>query len=386
MTYRQDFTVPDDLLEGIMAQGLDAIPEMIRLLINLAMKIERQAYLGVGPYDRSPERRDQANGYKPKSVSTRMGEIEFDIPQVRHSGFYPQALEKGLRSERALKLALAEMYVQGVSTRKVAAVTEKLCGLEVSSTQVSRAVAELDEQLKAWRNRPLGRYRYLYLDARYEKVRVEGQVQDVAVLIAIGVNEEGKREVLGVSVAFSEQEVHWRSFLQGLIQRGLHGVELIISDAHTGLQKARRAVFSSAPWQRCQFHLQQNAQAYVPRKEMQAKAAADIRAIFNAPNRPEAERLLKMTVKKYETSASKLAAWMEDNLPQGLTVFNFPAQHRRRLRTTNGVERLNKEIRRRTRVVGIFPNEDACLRLVTAILVETSEDWVTGQVYLSFDT
>lgn len=386
MTYRQDFTVPDDLLEGIMAQGLDAIPEMIRLLINLAMKIERQAYLGVGPYERSPERRDQANGYKSKSVSTRMGEIEFDIPQVRHSGFYPEALDKGLRSERALKLTLAEMYIQGVSTRKVAAVTEKLCGLEVSSTQVSRAAAELDEQLKAWRNRPLGRYRYLYLDARYEKVRVEGQVQDAAVLIAIGVNEEGKREVIGVSVAFSEQEVHWRNFLQGLTQRGLHGVELIISDAHTGLQKARLAVFSSVPWQRCQFHLQQNAQAYVPRKEMQAKVAADIRAIFNAPNRPETERLLKMTVKKYEPTASKLAAWMEDNLPQGLTVFNFPAQHRRRLRTTNGVERLNKEIRRRTRVVGIFPNEDACLRLVTAMLMETSEDWVTGQVYLSFDT
>ena len=156
--------------------------------------------------------------------------------------------------------------------------------------------------------------------------------------------------------------------------------------ARTGLQKARRAVFSSVPWQRCQFHLQQNAQAYVPRKEMQAKVAADIRAIFNAPNRPEAERLLKMTVEKYEPTASKLAAWMEDSLPQGLIVFNLPAQHRRRLRTTNGVERLNKEIRRRTRVVGIFPNEDACLRLVTAMLMETSEDRVTGQVYLSFDT
>jgi transposase-like protein len=315
-----------------------------------------------------------------------MGAITFDIPQVRQGKFYPQSLEKGMRSERALRVALAEMYVQGVSTRKVAAVTEKLCGLDVSSAQVSRAAAELDRQLKAWRNRPLGRYRYLYLDARYEKVRVDGQVRDVAVLIAIGVNEEGKREVLGVSVALSEAEVHWRTFFQSLTRRGLHGVELIVSDAHSGLQEARRAVFGSIPWQRCQFHLQQNAQAYVPRREMQKEVAADIRAVFNAPNRPEAERLLKLTVEKYTSSASGLADWMETNIPQGLTVFNFPAEHRRRLRTTNGIERLNREIRRRTRVVGIFPNEDACLRLVTAILMETSEEWLTGRSYLSFVT
>ena len=386
MAYQQDVALPAGLQEEIMAQGLDAIPEMIRLLVNLAMKIERQAYLRAGPYERTPERPDQANGYKPRTVNTRMGAVTFDIPQVRQGKFYPQSLAKGLRSERALRVALAEMYVQGVSTRKVAAVTEKLCGLEVSSAQVSRAAAELDRQLKAWRNRPLGRYRYLYLDARYEKVRVDGQVRDVAVLIAVGVNEEGKREVLGVSVALSEAEVHWRTFFQSLTRRGLHGVELIVSDAHSGLQEARRAVFGSIPWQRCQFHLQQNAQAYVPRREMQKEVAADIRAVFNAPNRPEAERLLKLTVEKYTSSASGLADWMETNIPQGLTVFNFPAEHRRRLRTTNGIERLNREIRRRTRVVGIFPNQDACLRLVTAILMETSEEWLTGRSYLSFVT
>ena len=251
---------------------------------------------------------------------------------------------------------------------------------------VSRAAAELDGQLKAWRNRPLGRYRYLYLDAHYQKVRVDGQVQDVAVLIAAGVNEEGHREVLGVSVALSEAEVHWRTFFRSLTRRGLHGVELIVSDAHSGLQEARRAVFAGTPWQRCQFHLQQNAQAYVPRKEMQTKVAADIRAVFNAPNRSEAERLLKLTVEKYAATASNLADRMEANIPEGLTVFNFPPEHRRRLRTTNGIERLNKEIRRRTRVVGIFPNEDACLRLVTAILMETSEEWLTGRSYLSFVT
>jgi len=386
MTYQQNCTLPNDLVEQIMMQGLDAVPEMIGTLINLAIQIERQAYIGVGPYERSPERRDSANGYKPKTVATRMGAITFDVPQVRQSGFYPQSLEKGLRSERALKLALAEMYVQGVSTRKVTAITEQLCGVSVSSTQVSRAAALLDEQLEAWRNRPLGRCHYLYLDARYEKVRQDGQVRDAAVLIAVGVNEAGKREVLGVSVALSEKEVHWRSFLQSLTQRGLHGVELIISDAHAGLRKARRAVFGGVPWQRCQFHLQQNAQAYVPRKAMKKKVAADIRAIFNAPSRQEADRLLALAVQKYEKTASKLATWMEENIPQGLTVFDFPPEHQRRLRTTNGVERLNREIRRRSRVVTIFPNEASCLRLVSAILMETSEDWMTGRIYLSFDS
>ncbi len=386
MTYQQNCTLPDDLVEHIMKQGLEAVPEMISTLINLAMQVERQAYLGVGPYERSPERRDSANGFKPKTVATRMGEITFDVPQVRQSGFYPQSLEKGLRSERALKLALAEMYVQGVSTRKVTAITEQLCGVSVSSTQVSDAAALLDDQLEAWRNRPLGRCHYLYLDARYEKVRQDGQVRDGAVLIAVGVNEEGKREVLGVSVALSEQEVHWRSFLQSLTQRGLHGVELITSDAHAGLQQARRAVFGGIPWQRCQFHLQQNAQSYVPRKTMKKEVAADIRAIFNAPNRQESERLLAMSVQKYEQTASKLATWMEENIPQGLTVFEFPPEHQRRLRTSNGVERLNREIRRRTRVVTIFPNEASCLRLVSAILMETSEDWETGRIYLSFDS
>jgi len=385
MTYQPDYTISDNLMEEIMTSGLDAIPEMVRILVNTAMKVERQFYLGAGPYERTPERRDQANGYKPKTVTTRMGNITFAVPQTRHSDFHPQALDKGIRSERALKLALAEMYIQGVSTRKVAAITEQLCGVEISSTQVSRATAELDETLQAWRERPLGRYRYLYLDARYEKVRQDGRVLDAAVFIAIGVSEAGKREVLGVSVALSEAEVHWRTFLQGLTARGLHGVELIISDAHAGLQQARRAVFGGIPWQRCQFHLQQNAQAYVTRKDRQKEVAADIRAIFNAPNRTEAERLLKMTVNKYEAGAAKLATWMEENIPQGLTVFDFPAEHRRRLRTTNGVERLNKEIRRRTRVASIFPNEDACLRLVTAIVMETSEEWETGRIYLKFE-
>jgi len=382
MTYRSDCTLPDELLEQIADQGLDVLPELIRTIINTAMQIERQNHLGVGPYERSPERRDYANGYKPKTVATRVGKITFDVPQVRESDFYPRSLEKGLRSERALKLALAEMYVQGVSTRKVAAITEQLCGFEVSSTQVSQAAALLDEQLEGWRQRPLGQNPYLWLDAHYEKVRQNGQVRDAAVLKAVGLTAEGKRQVLGVSVSLGEQEVHWRTFLQSLVTRGLSGVELVISDAHVGLQQARRAVFGGVPWQRCQFHLQQNAQAYVPRHSMKAEVAADIRAIFNAPSRHEAEALLDRLVQKYEQRASRLANWMETNIPEGLTVFSFPAAHQRRLRTANGLERLNREVRRRSRVAVLFPNEASCLRLVTAIVMEISEDWETGRTYL----
>ena len=385
MTYQEDFTLPTEYLEQIGEQGLDYLPELIRILVNAAMQVERQKHLGAGWHERTSERQGYANGYKPKTMQTRVGEIQFDIPQVREGGFYPGALEKGLRSERALTLALAEMYVQGVSTRKVKAITEQLCGSEVSSSHVSRAAAQLDEVLKAWRNRPLGEYVYLYLDARYEKVRQDGQVRDAAVLIAAGVNQAGKREILGVSVALSEQEVHWRSFLQSLVQRGLRGLRLIISDAHAGLQAARQAVFGAIPWQRCQFHLQQNAQAYVPRKAILSEVADDIRTIFNAPDRATAEAWLAHTVQKYEKSASRLADWMESNLPDGLTVFAFPRAHQRRIRTANLLERLSQEVKRRTRVVGIFPNESACLRLISAFLMEKSEAWLIGRMYLNFE-
>jgi transposase-like protein len=385
MTYQTDCTLTDELLEQIADKGLDVLPELIRTVINTAMQIERQQFLNVSPYERSAKRRGHANGYKPKTVTTRVGQVRFDVPQVRDSSFYPQALEKGLRSERALKLALAEMYVQGVSTRRVAAITEKLIGKEVTSVQVSRAVAELDQQLEAWRNRPLGRYKYLWLDARYEKVRIDGVVRDAAVLMAAGLNLDGKREVLGVSISLSEAEVHWRSFLESLTQRGLAGVELITSDDHAGLGKARIAVFGGVPWQRCQFHLQQNAQAYVPRRVLKSEVAADIRAVFNARHRQEAEELLAFAVKKYAETSSGLADWMEENIPEGLTVFSFPEKHRLRLRTTNGLERLNREIRRRTRVAVLFPNTASCLRLVTAIIMEISEEWQTGRIYIRLD-
>lgn len=384
MTYRENFTLPEELLAQVSQRGFDILPELIQVIINAAMQAERQQYLKAEPYQHTEERQGHGNGYKPKTVHTRVGNITFSIPQVREGGFYPEALEKGLRSERALLLAMAEMYVQGVSTRKVKAVTEKLCGVSLSSTQVSHATALLDTDLEKWRNRHLEEYPYLFLDAYYEQVREDGQVRDLAVLTAVGVNQDGKREILGVSVSMSEHEVHWRDFLESLKARGLGGMQLITSDDHAGLRAARLAVFGSIPWQRCQFHLQQNAQAYVPRKEMQTEVAEDIRTIFNAPDRATAETYLARVVEKYQKSASRLADWMAENIPEGLAVFSFPVAHRRFIRTTNGVERLHREIRRRARVVSIFPNQASCLRLVSAVLAEISDEWLTGRIYLTF--
>jgi len=314
--------------------GMEGLPEAFEILLNTAMRIERTHYLGVGAY------------------------------------------EQGMRSERALTLAVAEMYVQGVSTRKVTDITEKLCGLKISSTQVSRAASELDEALSAWRERPLGAYPFVYLDARYEKVRQDHMLVDCAVLLAIGVTPDGRREVLGCSVELSETEVHWRSFMRSLQERGLHGVKLIVSDAHEGLKAARKAVWPSVLWQRCQFHLQQNAQKYVLKKSMKVEVANRIRAIFHALNREEAERLLKLFIADYAKSMPKLAQWAETALPEGFTVFMFDEKQRKKLRTSNVVERLNREIRRRSRAASMFPNPASCLRLITAVVMEISEEWV----------
>jgi len=385
MTYRNDFTLPAELLEQVQEQGLEVLPELIRIVLNAAMQAERSEHLQAAPYQHSEDRRGYANGYKPKTMRTRVGDITFAVPQVREGGFYPQALEKGLRSERALTLALAEMYVQGVSTRKVKAITEQLCGVSISSSTVSQAAAQLDGELEKWRERPLGEYPFLYLDAYYEQVREDGQVRHLAVLVAVAVTPSGKREILGISVSLSEHEVHWRTFLESLKKRGLGGVQLITSDDHAGLRAARLAVFGGIPWQRCQFHLQQNAQAYVPHKDMQSEVAEDIRTIFNAPDRATADAYLAKAVLKYEKNASRLSDWMANNLPEGLMVFSFPGGFRKLLRTTNGVERLHREVRRRARVVSIFPNKRSCLRLVSAILSEISEEWLTGRTYINFE-
>jgi len=377
MTHRNDYTFTDELA----GKGLEAVPELLRVLINNAMQVERSRYLQAEEYERTEERIGHANGYKPKTVHTRVGDITFAVPQVREGGFYPSALEKGMRSERALMCTLAEMYIQGVSTRKVKAITEELCGVEISAEQVSRATAQLDGVLQEWRDRPLGEITYLFVDAVYEKVREASQVRDAAVLVASGITPEGERQVLGVSASLSEHEAHWKAFLKSLKERGMHGVKLVISDDHEGLGAARRAVLGSVPWQRCQFHLQQNAGAHVPRKGMRFEVAADIRAMFSASDRKSAEEKLQSAIQKYAQSAPQLSAWMEENLAEGFTVFDFPLEHRRTIRTTNSLERINKEIRRRTKVVGVFPNEASCLRLISALLMEISEEWQIGKRY-----
>lgn len=356
----------------------------IEILLNEAMKLERTEYLRAKPYQRVQERRSYANGFKDKTVSSRLGKLELKVPQTRDSQFYPSALERGERSERALKLAVAEMYVQGVSTRKVAKITTELCGLEVTSSQVSRAAKLLDEELEAWRNRPLDQVEYLILDARYEKVRIDSAVRDAAVPIAIGILPTGHRTVLGVSVSLSEAEVHWREFLSSLKHRGMHGIQLIVSDAHEGLAAARKATFSGVPWQRCQFHLAQNAMHHTPKVAMRTQVANDIRAIFAAKDADAAQAELGLFIEAYQDTAPQLATWAENNIPEGFAIYQIPTNHRKRMRTTNMLERQNKEIKRRTRVATLFPNEASLLRLVTAVLVELSEDWETGSRYLTF--
>lgn len=387
MAHRQHGNACSDAMELLIENGFDGMADVLRILMNEAMKIERENALEAKAYQRTIDRKGYANGFKPKTVDTRMGRMTVDVPQVRGDvEFYPSALEKGCRSERALKVAIAEMYVKGISTRRVTGVLEKMCGLEISSMQVSRAAKILDEELDRWRNRKLGEYPYLILDAHYEKVRMNGSVQSCAVFTAIGINTDGKREILGVSVSLSEAEMHWRKFLKSLLGRGLHGVKLITSDAHSGLKAARQSLFNGVRWQRCQFHLQQNAQAYVPKRTMQKQVHDDIADIFAAPNGELAGMRLKYYVEKYAVSASGLSEWMEENLPEGLAVFQLPAKHRKRMRTSNSLERLHEEINRRTRVARLFPNEESLLRLVSAIEMELSEDWVAGKRYLNMQT
>ena len=384
MTYQVNDNSERDPMELLIDQGLEGLPEAITTLINQAMILERQRHIQANPYERTTDRKDYANGFKPKKIKTRIGKLALQIPQTRQSEFYPNCIERGMRSERALKLAIAEMYFQGISTRKVKHVMEELCGFEITSTEVSQAAKLLDDELSQWRNRSLSSYRYLYLDAQYQKIRYAGSVRDCAILIAAGVDDNGKRDILGVSVSLSEHEVHWREFLCQLQERGMHGVQLIISDAHAGLKAARKTVFPGIPWQRCQFHLQQNAQSYVTKRSKKREVASVLRSILTAPDDSTAKQLLTDAVKKYEHEMPKLSGWMEENVSESLNHFHFPEQHHQRIRTSNLMERLNKEIRRRTRQVGVFPNEESCERLVSAILIEIADEWQTGICYLTF--
>ncbi len=385
MTRQTQSTELDSIVQLLAEHGFDGMSQAIEILFNEAMKLQRSEALGALPYQRTADRRGHANGFKPKTVNSRLGTLELEVPQTRSVEFYPTVLERGERSERALKLAVAEMYVQGVSTRKVAAITAELCGLEVNSTQVSRAAALLDEGLEAWRSRPLGEIAYLILDARYEKIRHGGSVVPCAVLVAIGVTAEGsalhsRRERLALGGGGS---------LAGVprFAAGSRPARRAVSRQRRSrrAEAARQARFAGVPWQRCQFHLAQNAMQYVPTMAMRKEVARDLRGVLDASDR--ARPISDWDGSSRSThSAPRLAAWLEANVPEALTVLSLPAAHRRRLRTTNMLERINKEIKRRTRVATLFPNEQSALRLVTAVLMEISEDWETNRTYLTMET
>ncbi len=377
------------LLEQLIAEGPQAMREVTTTLMNVAMSLEREQFLGAGRYERGPERRGYANGYKPKRIDTTAGTLHLDIPKTSGSAepFYPQSLERGRRSCRAVMLAAAEMYVKGVSTRAVEKVLKEF-GIEgLSSTQVSRAAKLLDEDLEAWRRRPLGRFRYVFLDARYEKTREHGVADDCAVLTAIGVDDLGRRRVLGVSIKVSEAEVHWRAFLESLVARGLQGVAFITSDDHAGLKAARKAVLPGARWQRCQFHIAQNAIHHAPNLSVRNIIGEELRQVWNASTLEAAEAELKALIVCYRKDAPKLANWLETAVPEGLAVFKLPKEHRRRLRTSNPIERsIQQELKRRTQKIRVFPNEASLERLATAILVEIDETWTASlQPYVNWN-
>jgi putative transposase len=378
------------LMERLIAHGPEQMGEVFAELFNLAMRLERERFLAAGPYERTAERRGYANGYKAKRVDTPAGTVAVDVPKTRgHGGepFYPQSLERGRRSCRAVMLAVAEMYVKGVSTRDAAKVMAEF-GLEgLSSTQVSRAAALLDDELQAWRERDLGVFPYLVLDARYERVRESGVVRDAAVLAAVGIDPDGRRRLLGVSCALSEAEVHWRAFLDGLVARGLRGVVYVVSDDHAGLRAARRAVLPGATWQRCQFHLAQNAIHHAPTLAIRKRIGAELRRIWTAATLADAEAELRRLVAAYAEAAPGLAAWLEANVPEGLAAFTLPEGHRKRLRTANPIERaVQQELKRRTVKVRVFPSRDALLRLVSAVLAEIDDDWLaTDRRYIAWE-
>ncbi len=384
----------DNALEALMEQliesGTEEMASVFAGLFNLAMRIERERFLRVGHFECSSERRGYANGSKPKKLDTPAGTVRLQVPKTagHEEPFYPQALERGRRSCRAVMLAVAEMYVKGVSSRSAEAVMKEF-GLEsLSSSQVSRAAALLDDELAAWRNRPLGEIRYLFVDARYEKVREAGVVRDAAVLSAIGVGPDERRRVLGVSCALSEAEPHWRAFLNSLVACGKRGLTFITSDDQPSLGAARQAVLAGVPWQRCQYHLAQNAIHHAPNLKIRKRIGEELRRIWNAPDLEGAQGELKHLLARYADSAPKLARWLEDSVPQGLTVFSLPKAHRRRLRTSNPIERaIQQEIKRRTVKVRVFPNEASLERLVTAILVEIDDKWATtDKPYISWKT
>ncbi|MBA3390003.1 MAG: IS256 family transposase [Rubrobacter sp.] len=352
------------------------------------LEAEITEHVGAAPHERTDARKGHRNGYKPRTLRTRVGTLNLLVPQDRDGTFSTKLFSRYQRNEKALTLALMEMYLEGVSTRKVKDVTEELCGTSFSKSLVSSLAGRLDAELRAWRSRPLEAegYPYLLVDARYEKVRSGGRVVSQGVLVVSAVREpDGFREILAVEVADTESEATYQELFRSLKARGLTAVELVVSDDHEGLKAAVQRHFQGASWQRCQVHYARNLVGMVGAKRRK-ELAADLRGVFAAPDRRSALELASSVAEKWRKKGhEKIACHLEEHIEECLECLAFPESHRRRIRTTNSLERFNQELKRRTRVVRIFPNTEACLRLVTALAVEQSEEWLTGRRYLDME-
>jgi putative transposase len=374
----------DEVKQALMEQK-DFLVPMVQQAMQSVLELEMEECLQAGRYERSQERTGYRSGYYRRRLVTRVGTISLRVPQDRSGHFSTQVFEQYQRSEKALVAALAQMYVQGVSTRKVAAITEELCGHEFSASSISEITRRLDEQLRQFSQRALEpEYPYVILDARYERVREEGNIVSRAILVALGIDWEGRRQVLAVEYAQRESHNSWKEFLLGLKQRGLHGVRLVVSDDHPGLKAAVREVLTEAWWQRCYVHFLRNALDYLPRKA-DDDCLQELRWMYERRDREEARRDLQGWLEKWATKYPKLCEWVETNIEETWTYYRLPLAHHKHLKSTNLLERFNQEIKRRTLVVRIFPDEASCLRLIRAIAAETHEEWMEGSRYLNMD-
>lgn len=374
-------TLDSETLQRLFV-GDGQLGRLLEAVLNQVLTAQVSEQLHAEPYERSEQRQGYRNGYKPRQLTTRVGALTLLVPQVRDGQFSTELFARYQRSEQALVLTLMEMVVNGVSTRKVARITEELCGTSFAKSTVSDLCKALDPLVTGWNERDLSgsRYPFVLVDALVVKVREAGRVRAVSALVATGVNERGYREVLGLRLGDSESERTWTEFFTWLKGRGLSGVDLVVSDHHGGLVNAVRVQFQGATWQRCQTHLSANIADATP-KALQAEVHARLRPIFDAPDETTARTLLARFVSDYQAKAPAAVATLERGFEDATAVLALPAPYRKRLRTTNGVERLNEEIRRRERVIRIFPNRDAVLRLVGALLMEQDEVWTTGKRY-----
>lgn len=383
---KKNLQVTKSELKEILSGSADYLKPMIREVLQELLEAEVAEHLGAGTYERTEDRRGYRSGYYTRTLLTRVGKLELRVPQTRDGKFSTEIFERYQRSEKALVSTLVEMYVQGVSTRKVRKVTEELCGHGVSASTVSRMNKQLDKELKRFMERSLSdqEHPYLILDARYEKVRENGVIVSRAVLVALGINWDGRREVLAVELANRESLTSWKDFLIGLKKRGLKGTQLVISDAHEGLRQAVVEALPSAIWQRCYVHFLRNALGYLSRKA-DKDCIIELRWLYDRRDREEARKDLGAWLAKWEGHYPKVCNWVEENIEQTLSYYDYPQAHHKHLRSTNMLERLNQEIKRRTHVVRIFPNAESCLRLVRALAVETHELWIEQHRYLNME-